>query len=124
MNPTWVLLVILLLATIVHEGTHYVVLKAGGGKPVSALLHHSSKRLIWSLGLGWAYDPKNVSLKTRRWSFLLGPLAELMVWSVTAALLGGLIGLSCALIGIVMHIGQWLLPGGDGRKWFQLKRLA
>lgn len=125
MNFNWTLLAVLLglllVATTIHETTHWLVLKSDGCQ-VKLVIRHFGGHVWLPYGVGWRYNPSQISLTTRRWSFLLGPLSELAFWLIIASLLGGYIGLCCLVIGLASHCSQLFVTHGDGAQLSKLPK--
>lgn len=120
------LLGVLLVAVMVHEGTHWLLLRHSGAKIRPAILRPKPV-LLMSLGLGWAYDPAAVGSKWRSRSYLYAPLAELVVWITgtgVVALQPSISSLApwCLALGLASLAGNWFLPRGDGAGWRRVRR--
>jgi hypothetical protein len=115
-----------LVAIVLHEMTHYVILRRGGARPVSILRHPSrvpNALIVKSLGLGWVYDPRNVLRETRMRSYVYANLVDVCVWVVAAILLPDL-RLPLLVGGEVMLLFDWYTPKADGWNYRRLKREA
>jgi hypothetical protein len=115
-----VLLLILAVALVAHEGTHWLVLRLAGAEPRSAL-RYPDRRLLLSLGLGWAFTLDHAEVGMVRLNWLCGPLAESAVWlgaACWALLTGqGMVAVACVVLCGAEFAGNWWLPWSDGRAW-------
>ena len=122
------LLMVLVLAGLTHEATHWLVLRRSGA-PIRPAILSPRPRLVLSLGLGWIYEPRLVSRELRSLSYELSPMVELIVWLGGAAFMmavphqtfGALV---CLCVGWGMLAGNWWLPHGDGAGWRRVRREA
>ena len=103
MTVLWLTLV---AALVVHEGSHYVRLRLAGLHPRPSF-HFP--------GLGWKFAVANVTARELRSVWLIGPLAESLVWSGAALLFPGET-VYLLLLMTVELITNLLLPGSDGRR--------
>jgi hypothetical protein len=119
---------VLVLAGLTHEATHWLVLRRSGA-PIRPAILSPRPRLVMSLGLGWIYEPRLVSRELRSLSYELSPMVELIVWLGGAAFMLAVPhqtfgALTCLCIGWGMLAGNWWLPHGDGAGWRRVRQEA
>lgn len=106
---------VLVLAVILHEATHYVLLRRAGLSPRFAVR-------AWGLkGLGWAFSTAGADRRRLVRMWLLGPFVESAVWLSGAALFAGLRGVFLLVL-VVSLAGNLLLPGSDGMRALRTRR--
>ncbi len=103
MTVLWLTLVVALVA---HEGSHYVRLRLAGLHPRPSF-HFP--------GLGWKFAVANASARELRSAWLIGPLAESLVWAGAALIFPGET-VYLLLLMTVELMTNLLLPGSDGRR--------
>ena len=103
MTVLWLTLVV---ALVVHEGSHYVRLRLAGLHPRPSF-HFP--------GLGWKFAVERAKPHQLRSAWLIGPLAESVVWAGAALLFPGET-VYLLLLMVVELITNLLLPGSDGRR--------
>ena len=101
-----VLWLTLVVALVVHEGSHYVRLRLAGLHPRPSF-HFP--------GLGWKFAVERATPHQLRSAWLVGPLAESVVWAGAALLFPGET-VYLLLLMVVELITNLLLPGSDGRR--------
>lgn len=96
----------LVLATLAHEGAHFVLLRRAGAEP----------KFCWhGIGFGWRFDAAGVGSEKLIAQWLAGPISEGLLWLLGAAILPHLFG-ACLIVGGFQVAGNLLLPGSDGRR--------
>lgn len=103
MTVLWLTLVVALVA---HEGSHYLRLRLAGLHPRPSF-HFP--------GLGWKFAVASASARELRSVWLIGPLAESLVWAGAALLVPGET-VYLLLLMMVELMTNLLLPGSDGRR--------
>jgi hypothetical protein len=103
MTVVWLTLVV---ALAIHEASHYGRLRVAGLHPRPSF-HFP--------GLGWKFAVENATPHQLRNVWLVGPLAESIVWA-GAALLFPAEAVYLVLLMVVELITNLLLPGSDGRR--------
>ncbi|MHB1574998.1 MAG: hypothetical protein ACYCX9_00565 [Candidatus Dormibacteria bacterium] len=107
MVVVWVALVV---ALVVHEGSHYLLLRLAGLRPRPSF-HFP--------GLGWKFHTGNVSASQLIDIWLVGPVTETLVWA-TAALLFPRWSWELILVMVIELATNVAFPGSDGRRAMRL----
>lgn len=102
----------LVVALVVHEGSHYLLLRLAGLHP------RPSFRFP---GLGWRFNTGNASAQQLMDIWLVGPIMESLVWAA-AALLFPSWAWELLLVMVVELVTNLVLPGSDGRRVLRLWR--
>jgi hypothetical protein len=102
----------LVVALVVHEGSHYLLLRLAGLRPRPSF-HFP--------GLGWRFDTGNASAHQLIDIWLAGPVMESLVWA-TAALVFPRWGWELILVMVIELATNMLFPGSDGRRVLRLWR--
>jgi|GEM_PF-3190745 hypothetical protein len=102
----------LALALVVHEGSHYVLLRLAGLEP---------KPSFHFPGLGWKFQTQGATSRQLIDIWLIGPIMEALVWA-SAALLFPARAWELLLVMVVEMATNLLLPGSDGRRALRLLR--
>lgn len=103
------LLLVLVIATMAHELTHYALLRRAGVRPRACV------RALPIPAPGWRFDPSGLDHRRLRWMWLAGPFAGLETWVLAGLILPGFL-LPCPLVGVAEYAGNMALPGSDGRR--------
>lgn len=103
----------LVVALVVHEGSHYVRLRLAGLHPRPSF-HFP--------GIGWRFEVGDCSPGRLRSIWLIGPLMESLTWS-GAALLFPAYAIDLMIVMVVELAVNLLFPGSDGRRvWRSWRR--
>ncbi len=105
-GPVTILWATLLVALVVHEGSHYVRLRLAGLHP---------RPSIHFPGLGWKFPVGDTTPAQLRSIWLIGPLMESLTWA-GAALIFPTYAWYLLLLMVVELITNLLMPGSDGRR--------
>jgi len=100
------------IALVVHEGSHYLLLRLAGLHPRPSF-HFP--------GLGWRFNTEGASPRQLISIWLVGPLMEGLVWA-SAAWLFPAQAWELLLVMVVEMGTNLLLPGSDGRRAYRLLR--
>lgn len=100
------------IALIVHEGSHYLLLRLAGLHPRPSF-HFP--------GLGWRFSTQGATPRQLVSIWLAGPLMEGLVWA-SAAWLFPAQAWELLLVMVVEMGTNLLLPGSDGRRAYRLLR--
>ncbi len=108
---------VLIVAVLLHEGVHYVLLRGAGAEP------HFTVR-AWGLkGVGWRFDARGLPKATLAYQWIAGPCAEMLVWLWGILLFPDLANLFKFIL-VFSLAGNMLLPGSDGWRAFKSMRAA
>ncbi|MHB8395264.1 MAG: hypothetical protein ACYDC5_12385 [Candidatus Dormibacteria bacterium] len=100
------------VALIVHEGSHYLLLRIAGLHPRPSF-HFP--------GIGWRFNTAGASNRQLVDIWLGGPLMEALVWGTSALLFPQWAWELFVVMGVEMATNL-LLPGSDGRRALRLVR--
>lgn len=100
------------VALIVHEGSHYLLLRLAGLHPRPSF-HFP--------GMGWKFNTAGASNRQLVDIWLIGPLMEALVWGGSALLFPRVAVDLFVVMGVEMATNL-LLPGSDGRRALRLVR--
>ncbi|MDA8331585.1 MAG: hypothetical protein M0027_10365 [Candidatus Dormibacteraeota bacterium] len=102
----------LAVALVVHEGSHYLLLRLAGLDP---------KPSFHFPGLGWKFHTQGATSRQLVDIWLVGPIMEALVWA-GSALLFPTWAWELLLVMVVEMATNLLLPGSDGRRALRLLR--
>ena len=105
-RPTLLIWAVLLLAVAAHEGAHFMVLRRLDARP---------RPTMGILGPGWEFESRHLTDRQLRLVWAAGPVAEALVWAMTAELASGSASSLLTLL-LVQLVANTLLPGSDGWK--------
>lgn len=100
------------LALVVHEGSHYLLLRLAGLHPRPSF-HFP--------GLGWRFSTEGATPRQLISIWLVGPLTEALVWASAAWLFPSQAWELLLVMAVEMGTNL-LLPGSDGRRAYRLLR--
>ncbi len=102
----------LVVALVVHEGSHYLLLRWAGLHPRPSF-HFP--------GLGWRFNTGHASAHQLMDIWLVGPIMESLVWATAALLFSAWAWELLLVMGIELGTNL-VLPGSDGRRVLRLWR--